>query len=70
MIDREATERENKRLAVRLKFAALRQTAIIEDVDLRTPRGIDRAFFAKLIDGDWIGRKQNLLITGPTEPAS
>jgi DNA replication protein DnaC len=66
MIDREATERENKRLTVRLKFASLRQTAIVEDVDLRAPRGIDRAFFAKLVDGDWIGRKQNLLITGPT----
>ena len=66
MIDREATERENKRLIVRLKFASLRQTAIVEDVDLRAPRGIDRAFFAKLVDGDWISRKQNLLITGPT----
>jgi DNA replication protein DnaC len=66
MIDREATERENKRLIVRLKFASLRQAAIVEDVDLRAPRGIDRAFFAKLVDGDWIGRKQNLLITGPT----
>src|SRR5277367_2016423 len=66
MIDRETTERENKRLVVRLKFASLRQTAIVEDVDLRAPRGIDRAFFAKLVDGDWIGRKQNLLITGPT----
>ena len=33
MIDREATERENKRLIVRLKFASLRQTAIVEDVD-------------------------------------
>jgi DNA replication protein DnaC len=31
----------------------LRQNAVIEDVDLRTPRGIDRAFLAKLIDGDW-----------------
>jgi DNA replication protein DnaC len=66
MIDREATERENKRLVVRMKFASLRHAAIIEDVDLRAPRGIDRAFFAKLVDGDWIGRKQNLLITGPT----
>jgi hypothetical protein len=54
MIDREATERENKRLVVRLKFASLRQTAIVEDIDLRAPRGIDRAFFAKLVDGDWI----------------
>ena len=66
MIDREVTERDNKRLIARLKFAALRQAAIIEDIDLRTPRGIDRAFFAKLVDGDWIARKQNLLITGPT----
>ena len=66
MIDREVTERENKRLVARLKFAALRQAAVVEDVDLRTPRGIERAFFAKLVDGDWIARKQNLLITGPT----
>jgi DNA replication protein DnaC len=66
MIDREVTERENRRLVTRLKFASLRQTAVIEDIDLRTPRGIDRAFLAKLVDGDWINRKHNLLITGPT----
>jgi DNA replication protein DnaC len=66
MIDREVTERENRRLITRLKFASLRQNAVIEDVDLRTPRGIDRAFLAKLIDGDWITRKHNLLITGAT----
>jgi len=66
MIDREVTERENRRLITRLKFASLRQTAIVEDIDLRTPRGIERAFFAKLVDGDWIDRKHNLLITGPT----
>jgi DNA replication protein DnaC len=66
LIDREATERENRRLVTRLKFASLRQAAVVEDVDLRTPRGIDRAFFAKLVDGEWISRKHNLLITGPT----
>jgi DNA replication protein DnaC len=66
MIDREVTERENRRLVTRLKFAALRQTAAIEDIDLRTSRGIDRGFLAKLVDGDWISRKQNLLITGAT----
>ena len=38
MIDREVTERDNKRLITRLKFAALRQAAVIEDIDLRTPR--------------------------------
>ena len=29
MIDREATERDNKRLVTRLKFASLRQSAVI-----------------------------------------
>ena len=61
---------DNKRLVARLRFAVLRQAAVIEDIDLRTPRGIERAFFAKLVDGDWIARKQNLLITGPTDSGS
>ena len=66
MIDREAAERDTKRLTTRLKFAALRQNAVVEDVDLRTPRGIDRALFQKLVAGDWIDRAEGLLITGPT----
>lgn len=70
LVDREAAERDTKRLTARLKFAALRQAACVEDIDLRTPRGIDRAVMAHLIDGAWIGRHENLLITGPTDPAS
>jgi DNA replication protein DnaC len=66
MVDREAAERDTKRLATRLKFAALRQNAVIEDIDLRAPRGIDRALFQKLIAGDWINRAEGLLVTGPT----
>jgi DNA replication protein DnaC len=66
LIDREAAERDTKRLATRLKFAALRQNAVVEDIDLRAPRGIDRALFQKLIAGDWINRAEGLLITGPT----
>src|ERR1700688_955806 len=49
LVDREAAERDTKRLTTRLKFAALRQSACVEDVDLRTPRGIDRAVFARLV---------------------
>src|SRR6266853_2395745 len=66
LVDREAAERDTKRLTTRLKFAALRQSACVEDVDWRTPRGIDRAVFARLVGGDWIGRNENLLITGAT----
>ncbi|MGY3347057.1 MULTISPECIES: IS21-like element helper ATPase IstB [unclassified Bradyrhizobium] len=66
LVDREAAERDTRRLTTRLKLAALRQNACVEDVDLRTPRGIDRAVFAKLVSGDWIDRHENLLLTGPT----
>lgn len=66
LVDREAAERDAKRLIARLKFAALRQAACVEDLDLRRPRGIDRAIMAHLVDGGWIDRHENLLITGPT----
>jgi len=66
LVDREAAERDTKRLTPRLKFAALRQSACVEDLDWRTPRSIDRSVFARLVGGDWIDRNENLLITGAT----
>src|SRR5271155_1374036 len=66
LVDREAVERESKRLVTRLKFANLRQNATIEDLNTRAARGLDKALFAKLATGDWIGRRHDLLITGKT----
>src|SRR6202166_708582 len=66
MVDREAIERENKKLVSRLKFASLRQSAVVEDVDMKASRGLDKALFAKLVAGDWIARHQNLAIIGKT----
>jgi DNA replication protein DnaC len=66
LVDREAIERENKRLGSRLKFAGLRQTAIVEDTDMKVSRGLDKTLFAKLVAGDWIARHQNLAIIGKT----
>src|SRR5277367_5793806 len=37
MLDREVTARDNKRLGRRLSHARLRQSAVIEDTDFRTP---------------------------------
>ena len=65
MADREVAERDTKRLTARFKFAALRQDACVEDIDLRTPRGLDRALLARLVAGDWIDRHQ-MLISGTT----
>ncbi|MFD1508168.1 ATP-binding protein, partial [Lacimonas salitolerans] len=66
LVDREAAERDAKRLATRLRFAALRHAACVEDIDMRSPRSIDAGVMAHLIDGSWINRHENLLITGPT----
>ena len=66
LIDREATSRENKRLGRRLRLAKLRQNAVVEDADLRTPRGLDRSLFQKLTTCSWIRDSQHLLIGGPT----
>jgi len=66
LVEREVIERENKRLVRRLKFASLRQSAVVEDVDMKAPRNLDRALFQRLATGDWIIRHQNLLILGKT----
>jgi DNA replication protein DnaC len=66
LLDRETTERRDRRLKARLRFARLRHHATIEDVDYRAPRGLDRALFQKLAAGDWIDGPHNLIIEGPT----
>jgi len=66
LLEREATERSNRRLTARLRHARLRQRAVIEDIDYRAPRGLDRALFQKIIAGDWIDAPHNLIIEGPT----
>src|ERR1700741_2328488 len=42
LVDREPTERDSRRLKLRLGQARLRQSACLEDLDYRTPRGLDR----------------------------
>jgi len=66
LVDRELTERENRRLTTRLRQAKLRQTACIEDIDYRHPRGLDKALMARLATCQWVRERHNVLITGPT----
>ena len=65
LLEREASLRHDKRFATRLPYAKLRQQACVEDIDYRTPRGLDRALFARLAEGRWIDDHANLLICGP-----
>jgi len=66
LVDREMTERETRRLTTRLKKAKLRHACCVEDLDFRTPRGLDKALILSLAACAWIVKGLNLLITGPT----
>jgi len=66
MVDRETTERANRRLQTRLKKAKLRQQACFEDIDFRTPRGLDKQVMLSLASCDWIKKAHNILLTGAT----
>jgi DNA replication protein DnaC len=66
LLQHELAERDNARLAMRLRVASLPQPACLEDLDQRLPRNLDPALLATVRDLGWIARHLNVLITGPT----
>ena len=66
LVDREVTEREDRRLTTRLRQAKLKQNACIEDIDFKQSRGLDKSLVLDLAQCQWIKKHLNLLITGPT----
>jgi DNA replication protein DnaC len=66
MIQHEFTARATQRLTQRLRWAKLPQAACIEDLDTRSPRGLDPAQLSQVTDLGWIREHLNVLITGPT----
>jgi len=66
LVDREGTERENRRLTSRLKQARLRQCACMEDIDYSHSRGLDKPLMKSLAACTWIKEHLNLLMSGPT----
>lgn len=66
LVDSELTSRDNRKLQARIKSAKFAQNAMIEDVDAKSNRGLSKSELASLATSDWILRKQNLIISGPT----
>jgi len=67
LVDREITERDNRKLTNLLKGAKLRfPNACPEDIDFRTPRGLSKNAVLSLCQNGWVTAKQNIIITGPT----
>lgn len=66
LVETECLARDSRRINRLLKTAKLKFNAAPEDIDYRDSRGLDRRQVASLLGCDWIGRGQNLIVTGPT----
>lgn len=66
LVDRQWIWREDRRMKRLLKNARLRVEACVEDIDYKTPRGIDKSVILRLASCDWVKQAQNIIIVGPT----
>ncbi len=66
LVDREAQDRDNRRLERNLRAAKLRVNAVIEDLDFGHPRGLDRALVLSLAEAQWVAAHRTVLIVGAT----
>ena len=67
LIDRQWSWRRNRALERRLHSGRLRGSACVEDIDFRTPRGLDRQMVRSLTaESAWVREHQHLFLIGPT----
>src|SRR3954467_4709041 len=67
LVDRQWNWRQNRALDRRLRNGRLQGPACIEDIDYRTPRGLDRPLVRSLTaESAWVREHQHLFLIGPT----
>ena len=66
LVERQWLWKENRGMERRLQAAQLKQTASLEDIDYRHPRGLKRAHIDQLRASRWLEEHRNCLVTGPT----
>lgn len=67
LLERECILRDSRRLTNRLRQARLKIVdACLEDIDYQSSRGLSKIILNRLSQCQWIARKENVLITGPT----
>ena len=66
LVDRQWTWKEERRMKGLLSGAKLKINGCIEDIDYKTPRGLDKSVILRLAECDWIRHAQNVIITGAT----
>jgi len=66
MVDREWSDRQERRLNRRLRSAKLREEASVEDINYKHPRGLDKSVMQRLIACKWVKNSENIIFTGKT----
>ena len=66
LLEREKTDREQRRYQRLKGHAKLHLDATIEDLNFKAPRGLDRSLVLRLASGQWISDGQTVLVTGAT----
>jgi DNA replication protein DnaC len=65
LLDQENLTREQRKQERLIRQARFKLRASVQDIDYQHPRNMTPSQIARLAQGDWINRAQNLLITGP-----
>jgi DNA replication protein DnaC len=65
LLDQECLSRDQRKQQRLVRQARFKLSATVQDIDYQHPRNLSQAQIARLAQGDWIERAQNLLITGP-----
>ncbi|RYZ60843.1 MAG: ATP-binding protein [Chitinophagaceae bacterium] len=66
LVDSEWDDRHNRAIERTVRNARFRYKATVEAVDYSLERGLDKNEFHRLADGEFIRKRENLLITGAT----
>lgn len=67
LVDQQWNWKQNRALARRLANAKLRHRASVEDIDFRSPRGLEGSLLRSLAQpSGWVGQHQNVFLIGPT----
>ncbi|MFT4686060.1 MAG: DNA replication protein DnaC, partial [Neolewinella sp.] len=66
LVDAERQNRQRRRMELNLRLSKLRYAVTLQDVDCSATRNLSKNQLAVLSDVAWIGRGENVLITGST----
>lgn len=65
LVEQETISRQQRKHDRLIRQARFKLAATVQDIDYQHPRNLAKARVARLAQGDWIQRGQNLLLTGP-----